>query len=374
MKNILLLSFFFLVGTFYSQIVNTQNTTSPNACDGYAVINDSTLVDTVFYWSTNGSVFQYGGDFADSLCPGTYILTYTSNGQTNNYTFVISSGNSNACQGYSVEINYTNVSAPGVCDGAAFTSAIGGTSPYTYNWNNGVSTQYQLNLCTGVYYCTVTDAGGCSATYTIQVVDNDTTVNNNTDSTIIIDNSDPNTPSIDTLGNNWINDCVTDFLTIDSVYISNYGLNGDSLYVDYVFADSTGLVILQLTSYYPIDTTNMTNGIYSVYITLFCNTQKATHLTYLKTGNQLYIGTDLGINETILENLQIINPMTYELNVHFDIPTEGTYQMVDMNGRIMLSNIFKGNEIKASVDHLNQGVYFLSIHTGGKTICRKLIK
>jgi hypothetical protein len=374
MKNLLLLSFFFLIGSHYSQIVNTQNTSSPNACDGYDIVSDSALVDTTLYWATNGTVFQNGGIAADSLCPGTYILTYTANGQTYNYTFVISAGNNDPCQGYNLEINYTNTSATGLCDGAAFALVVGGSAPYTYTWNNGVTTQNQTNLCAGVYYCTVADANGCSSTFTIQLLDNDSTVNNNTDSTIIFDNSDPNTPVIDTLGNNWVQDCITDFLAIDSVYIANYGINGDSIFVNYVFVDSSGWIILQLTSNYPIDTNNINNGYYSVFITLFCNTQKATQLTYVKVGNQIYVGTDLGLTENTISNMQVINPMSNDLNVQFNLPTEGSYQLVDMSGKVLLENTFKGTQIITSVAHLNQGVYFLNVTSEGKTISRKLVK
>lgn len=46
-------------------------------------------------------------------------------------------------------------------DGFATTQTSGGTSPYTYAWSNGATTDTSFNLTTGSYTVTVTDANGC---------------------------------------------------------------------------------------------------------------------------------------------------------------------------------------------------------------------
>ncbi|MEZ4893192.1 MAG: SprB repeat-containing protein [Saprospiraceae bacterium] len=48
-------------------------------------------------------------------------------------------------------------------------SVSGGTSPYTYNWSNGATTQDIDNLSAGTYTVTVTDANDCSATISATV-------------------------------------------------------------------------------------------------------------------------------------------------------------------------------------------------------------
>ncbi|MBI4931357.1 MAG: PKD domain-containing protein [Bacteroidetes bacterium] len=58
-----------------------------------------------------------------------------------------------------------DVSCNGGSDGFIFTTAGGGTSPYTYSWNPSGQTSGDLsNVTAGVYTVTITDANGCTAT------------------------------------------------------------------------------------------------------------------------------------------------------------------------------------------------------------------
>ncbi|MBK6996383.1 MAG: SprB repeat-containing protein [Lewinellaceae bacterium] len=47
----------------------------------------------------------------------------------------------------------------------------GGTSPYTYNWGGGVTTQDRTNLAAGTYTVTVTDANSCTATKSVTITE-----------------------------------------------------------------------------------------------------------------------------------------------------------------------------------------------------------
>lgn len=51
----------------------------------------------------------------------------------------------------------------GVSNGSVDVTVSGGTSPYTYSWNNGAITEDLANLGTGIYSITVTDANNCTA-------------------------------------------------------------------------------------------------------------------------------------------------------------------------------------------------------------------
>ncbi len=69
----------------------------------------------------------------------------------------------------SIAADVTNTSCSDVADGSINLSVSGGTSPYTYLWNNSSTTQNISDLPTGNYSVTVTDANGCQATASIMV-------------------------------------------------------------------------------------------------------------------------------------------------------------------------------------------------------------
>jgi gliding motility-associated-like protein len=57
----------------------------------------------------------------------------------------------------------------GLCNGSVTLNTSGGVSPYTFLWSNGAPTSTVNGLCAGVYMVVVTDATGCSATFTVTV-------------------------------------------------------------------------------------------------------------------------------------------------------------------------------------------------------------
>jgi hypothetical protein len=86
-------------------------------------------------------------------------------------------GNSASCQFYvtvstslSAEAVVTTPACYGSTDGAIDLITTGGTPPYTIEWAGGINPQV---LVSGVYYVTVTDAGGCSLSQTIEVMQPD---------------------------------------------------------------------------------------------------------------------------------------------------------------------------------------------------------
>ncbi len=63
----------------------------------------------------------------------------------------------------------TNVSSYGGSDGGVTPKVIGGTSPYTYSWDNGAITKTLSNIVAGTYILTVTDSNGCIATQSFMI-------------------------------------------------------------------------------------------------------------------------------------------------------------------------------------------------------------
>ncbi|MEM1119009.1 MAG: SdrD B-like domain-containing protein [Bacteroidota bacterium] len=94
---------------------------------------------------------------------GPYSLTVT---DANNCTATLS-GDLNQ----PTAITVTETLMNGLCGekGAIDVFVEGGTPPYTYNWNNGATTQDLNNLPTGTYSLTVTDANDCEGNLTVNV-------------------------------------------------------------------------------------------------------------------------------------------------------------------------------------------------------------
>lgn len=82
------------------------------------------------------------------------------------------SGGGNCCPAapiISVSATGTDANCNGACDGTATATTSGGTSPFTYLWDNGATTQSVTGLCAGNFSVTVTDGTGATATDVITI-------------------------------------------------------------------------------------------------------------------------------------------------------------------------------------------------------------
>lgn len=103
-----------------------------------------------------------------NLCSGTYNFTL---GDANGCNYNGSATLLNPPPLQSPTITPTNPVCFGYCDGSATVNPIDGLAPYTFLWNNNQTTQTAINLCSGNYSVTVTDANNCPATQTTTLVD-----------------------------------------------------------------------------------------------------------------------------------------------------------------------------------------------------------
>jgi PKD repeat protein len=118
------------------------------------------------------SVSGGAGSFTFDWNSGAYTTEDISALGAGNYNVIITDANGcttaqvvTITQPPALTSSITTSNDPSVCggsDGAVNISVGGGTSPYTYLWSNGATTQDILGVPAGAYSCTVTDNNGCT--------------------------------------------------------------------------------------------------------------------------------------------------------------------------------------------------------------------
>jgi gliding motility-associated-like protein len=147
-------------------VIQVTSQTSP-ACYGNA--NGSITVagsggTSPYEYQVNGSAFQTSGTFTD-LSAGDYtFVVQDANGCTASVEVTLTEP-----EEISVNPEVTPVSCPGNNDGQIILNVSGGTTPYTFNWSNGASSENLTNIDFGSYTVEITDANGCYFATTIEV-------------------------------------------------------------------------------------------------------------------------------------------------------------------------------------------------------------
>jgi gliding motility-associated-like protein len=166
-------------------------TTDVNGCiivDVISITEPSALSSTSV--QTNICTGATNGLATVSVSGGTIPYTYLwSNGQTNSSATGLSAGNysvtttdANGCTATSIgtitqfpaissTTLQTNVSCNGGNNGSASIIPSGGTPPFTYQWNNGLTTSSITALIVGNYSGTVTDVNGCETTASTSITE-----------------------------------------------------------------------------------------------------------------------------------------------------------------------------------------------------------
>ena len=140
-------------------LVSSASVTSIISCNG---VSDGQVTAT----QTGGtSAYTYSWNdgqttaTATSLSAGTYSVTITdANGCTDSSSVVLTQP---AVLVSSASVTST-LDCNGDSDGQVTASQTGGTSAYTYSWNDGQTTATATSLSAGTYSVTITDANGCT--------------------------------------------------------------------------------------------------------------------------------------------------------------------------------------------------------------------
>lgn len=124
-------------------------------------------------WSTGSSANTING-----LCAGTYTATVTdATGCTSNASVTIN-------EPTALTATITTTTTPcSVCSGTATVNPSGGTTPYSFQWSASAGSQTTPTataLCAGIHTVDVTDAVGCTQTFTVAI-------SNSSSETIVVD-------------------------------------------------------------------------------------------------------------------------------------------------------------------------------------------
>ena len=211
-------------------LVVTENTHGNVSCangnDGFSSV---TVVGGTgpynYNWDLSGSTVSTS-QAANNLVAGSYLVIITdANGCTDQITVVIMEPN---------PINASVIPSPADCFGAntgsASSNVIGGTTPYTYQWDDPAlqQTATASNLLAGTYSVTVTDSLGCTFVVNniiinqpTQLVVNTTTVpstcgTNNGSATVNVGGGTPN------YSYNWNTIPAQSTLTANNIVAGNY--------------------------------------------------------------------------------------------------------------------------------------------------------
>ena len=123
------------------------------------VIVNSGSGNYTFSWSSSAIT----GPTASNLAPGSYEVTVSDNatGCEQSITVIIP-----AIGGPNLNLLSTPTSCYGLSNGTVLATATGGSAPYSYTLNNGISQTSGVfnNLAAGTYEIAVTDANNCTST------------------------------------------------------------------------------------------------------------------------------------------------------------------------------------------------------------------
>ncbi|MCH8136261.1 MAG: SprB repeat-containing protein, partial [Proteobacteria bacterium] len=103
---------------------------------------------------------------ATNLPAGSYIITVT---DANNCLLALPSVTITEPDLLVISETHNNIKCNSGTDGDIDIAVAGGTTPYTYGWSNGATSQNISSLAAGTYTIDVTDANGCTAQISIEL-------------------------------------------------------------------------------------------------------------------------------------------------------------------------------------------------------------
>ena len=315
-------------GCSYSESFSLSNPDS--------IFTQSTTTDISCFGGNNGSVsinISSGGippyNFSYDNGINYQISNTFNNLGAGNYSFLITDNNGCLSSTYSELIEpsviistttATDVSCYGYCDGSVNATALGGTTPYSFTWNNGTS-----NLCAGFYNVIITDTNGC--------------INSNT---AIVNEPNPLLINISLDGNNII--ATSGFISYQWYDNNNILINGAT---DSIFSPPG------MSSYYVTvtDINGCSNSSYSIDYTISSiqNYSSLINIFPNPTNGKITVTSEYGIKTISIYNT--IGNKLYSVN----------------------NKLNKITQTKLDLSNFEKGVYFIKININNQIINQRII-
>ena len=373
--------------------------------------------------------------YVQNLCPGTHTLKIIDAfGCESNSTHTIIDSSSYV-QAYATP---TNVSASGICDGSATVSALGGTAPYTFLFDNGNTTSVAQNLCEGNHSVVVTDALGATITLTFEIgVSNKYYWNSmktvNTSAPGVCDGSATLSNPMSNYGpftylysngettataSNLCEGHYTVKITDANGYSENWSFviaspskviktsnYANSVIVDDVYAsaisncaiDYSNIKYSYIASYQDLGNDNVSvtwlvsdgialnyitanyhlspvNGVYTLVLQLYCPTKSTGK--YLVSSDQFnYQGSKAGLSEIETNSTSIYpNPVNDKMTISIGKNQNSEVVITDITGKIVVNKNSTESEITIDVTDLMSGQYIVSVKNESSIITKKIVK
>ena len=173
-------------GTYVVQVKDTNSCVavdSGTVTQSSAMVLNATTVNVSCAGGHNGSIdlTVNGGTFPYTYAWSNSATTQDISGLTaNTYSIIVTdAGSCTAAASYTITepaaitttVTGTNVTCNGQGSGTASVAVSGGTSPYTFHWNSGQTTQSISGLSGGTYFVLVTDDNGCTKSDSIVITE-----------------------------------------------------------------------------------------------------------------------------------------------------------------------------------------------------------
>ena len=311
-----------------------------------------------------------------NLSSGTYSVTITDSKSCQiNRTITISQPTQ-----LTSTLSKINVSCFGGSTGSIDLTPSGGTSPYTYSWSNGQTTEDLTNITSGNYTVTITDANGCQTTNTTTITQPTSLSLSSTSQNVNCFGSSTGSIDISVTGGTspysylWSNSITTQDLTgiVAGVYsVTVTDANGCQTSTSVTITEPTQLTT-SLTQV-NVSCNGLSNGSIDLtisggtsgYTYLWSNGQTTEDISGLTAGNYSVTITDANgcqiTNSTTITQPAILTSTSNQFNPSCFGASNGVINLTTSGGTSPYSFLWSNGQTTEDLNSLAAGTYSVTI-------------